>query len=82
VIHGQNDVRVARQDSDDVVAGLKARGAPVDYLLLENEGHTVREWRNQLLVWRKTESFLASCLGGRTGGPDPIETGSTPGAGG
>ncbi|MEX1167530.1 MAG: prolyl oligopeptidase family serine peptidase, partial [Hydrogenophaga sp.] len=70
VIHGANDIRVLRQDSDDVVAGLRQRGAPVQYLLFENEGHSISKWRNRLAMWREVEDFLAGCLGGRSAGFD------------
>ena len=65
VIHGANDVRVMKQDSDDVVAALKTAGRPVDYLLFSDEGHSIRRWQNRVSLYQRTESFLASCLGGR-----------------
>ena len=70
VVHGANDIRVLRQDSDDVVAGLRALGRPVDYLSFPDEGHQVRRWRNRLELWRRVEDTLASCLGGRSAGWD------------
>lgn len=73
VIHGANDVRVLKQDSDDVVSTLKALGRPVDYLVFDNEGHSIRQWRNRLALWRKVEDTLATCLGGRTNGFDLYE---------
>ena len=73
VIQGANDVRVQRQDSDDVVEGLRKLGKPVDYLVFDNEGHSVRRWRNRLAMWRKVEDALATCLGGRSAGWDYYE---------
>jgi dipeptidyl aminopeptidase/acylaminoacyl peptidase len=70
VIQGANDVRVVRQDSDDVVDGLRKLGRPVEYLSFDNEGHSVRRWRNRLEMWRRVEDTLASCLGGRSAGWD------------
>jgi len=70
VIHGANDVRVLRQDSDDVVAELRRLGRPVEYLSFPNEGHSVRRWRNRLEMWRRIEDTLAGCLGGRSAGWD------------
>lgn len=70
VIHGGNDVRVLRQDSDDVVAALKKMGRPVEYLVFADEGHAISKWRNRLEMWRKIEDTLASCLGGRSAGFD------------
>jgi dipeptidyl aminopeptidase/acylaminoacyl peptidase len=70
VVHGANDVRVLRQDSDDVVAALRQRGHPVDYLLFANEGHSISKWRNRLAMWREVEDLFAACLGGRSAGFD------------
>ncbi|MDM0036077.1 prolyl oligopeptidase family serine peptidase [Variovorax sp. J22P271] len=70
VIHGSNDVRVLRQDSDDVVAELKRLGRPVQYMTFADEGHSVRKWRNRLALWREVEDTLATCLGGRSNGFD------------
>ncbi|MBK6007012.1 S9 family peptidase [Ramlibacter ginsenosidimutans] len=70
VIQGANDIRVQRQDSDEVVAGLRQRGRPVEYLLFDNEGHQTRRWRNRLEMWRRVEDTLATCLGGRSAGWD------------
>jgi dipeptidyl aminopeptidase/acylaminoacyl peptidase len=73
VIHGANDIRVLREDSDDVVRELQRLGRPVSYLSFPNEGHSVRRWRNRLEMWRRVEDHLASCLGGRSSGWDYYE---------
>jgi dipeptidyl aminopeptidase/acylaminoacyl peptidase len=73
VIHGANDIRVLREDSDDVVAGLRALGRPVEYLSFPDEGHSVRRWRNRMELWRRVEDHLATCLGGRSAGWDFYE---------
>jgi dipeptidyl aminopeptidase/acylaminoacyl peptidase len=73
VIHGSNDVRVLRQDSDDVVAELRRLGRPVQYMTFPDEGHSVRKWRNRLALWREIEDTLAACLGGRSAGFDYYE---------
>jgi dipeptidyl aminopeptidase/acylaminoacyl peptidase len=48
-------------------------GRPVDYLVFANEGHSIRQWRNRLALWRKVEDTLATCLGGRNNGFDWFE---------
>lgn len=73
VIHGANDIRVLRRDSDEVVAALRQRGHPVEYLLFNNEGHSISRWRNRLAMWRTIEDTLADCLGGRSAGFDAYE---------
>ncbi|MDM0019845.1 S9 family peptidase [Variovorax saccharolyticus] len=70
VVHGSNDVRVLRQDSDEVVAELQRLGRPVRYMSFADEGHSVRKWRNRLALWREVEDTLAGCLGGRSNGFD------------
>ncbi|RYF15174.1 MAG: S9 family peptidase [Comamonadaceae bacterium] len=73
VIHGANDIRVLREDSDEVVAGLRALGRPVEYLSFPDEGHSVRRWRNRMELWRRVEDHLSTCLGGRSAGWDFYE---------
>lgn len=73
VIQGANDIRVLRRDSDEVVASLRQRGHPVEYLLFPDEGHSISKWRNRLAVWRTVEDTLAGCLGGRSAGFDFFE---------
>ncbi|MFI8524059.1 S9 family peptidase [Promicromonospora sukumoe] len=69
LIHGANDVRVARHHSDRVVDALRARGAEVEYLLNETEGHWFINQDSNIELYRTLERFLARHLGGRTG-PD------------
>ncbi len=59
--------------ADDVVAELRRLGRPVEYLLFDNEGHSIRRWRNRLEMWRRIEDTLAGCLGGRSYGFDFYE---------
>jgi dipeptidyl aminopeptidase/acylaminoacyl peptidase len=73
VVHGANDIRVLRRDSDDVVRSLQARGHPVHYLVFPDEGHSISKWRNRLSLWRSVEDLFESCLGGRNAGFDLYE---------
>jgi len=68
VVHGAKYVRVMNQDSEEMVAGLRALGRPVESLTFADEGHSIRRWQNRLLYFRKIEGFLAGCLGGRVEG--------------
>ena len=52
-----------------------AAGKPVEYLVIEGEGHRIRHWKNRLKVYRATEDFLADCLGGRSSGFDYYQLG-------
>jgi len=76
IIQGANDVRVKQDQSDRMVAALRAAGKQVDYLVINGEGHRIRHWKNRLAVYRATEDFLATCLGGRSSGFDYYQLGS------
>lgn len=75
VIQTRNDVRVRQDQSDQLVQALRAQGKPVDYLLLDNAGHMFHSWSwgKMLRAHRAVEDFLATCLGGRSGGMDYFE---------
>jgi dipeptidyl aminopeptidase/acylaminoacyl peptidase len=65
VAQGANDVRVVQAESDNLVAPLRERGVPVEYLLAEDEGHGFENPENQVLLHRAIERHLATHLGGR-----------------
>ena len=58
VIQGDNDPRVPREESDQVVGRLRALGRPVEYLTFEGEGHGFARRENQVLVHQRTMEFL------------------------
>ncbi len=68
VMQGANDPRVKQHESDQIVAALRARGVPVEYVVKEDEGHGFVKPENRMDVFRAIEGFLATHLGGRTGG--------------
>ena len=76
IIQGANDVRVKQEQSDRMVAALRAAGKEVDYLVIKDEGHRIRHWKNRLTEYRAIEDFLAPCLGGRSSGFDYYQLGS------
>jgi len=76
IIQGANDVRVKQGQSDKMVEALRAAGKEVEYEVISGEGHRIRHWKNRLSVYRKTEDFLAQCLGGRSSGFDYYQLGS------
>ncbi len=39
VLQGENDPRVLKVESDEIVAAARKRGTPVEYLVFPNEGH-------------------------------------------
>ncbi|WP_125264241.1 alpha/beta hydrolase family protein [Streptomyces alboflavus] len=67
VVQGANDVRVVQEESDLMVAALRARGVEVEYLVKEDEGHRFQNRENLVDIHRLLERFLARHLGGRPG---------------
>jgi len=65
VIQGANDPRVTKQESDQIVAALRARGVPVDYICKDDEGHGFVKPENRMDAFGAIERFFARHLGGR-----------------
>ncbi len=63
--HGANDVRVRRDESDQLCAALRDNAIPVTYLLFPDEGHGLQRPQNTLYFNAMIEAFLARYLGGR-----------------
>lgn len=62
VVQGDKDARVKKDQSDRMVQGLKARGVPVHYLVLENEGHGFTKTENTLRTYALADRFLDKYL--------------------
>jgi dipeptidyl aminopeptidase/acylaminoacyl peptidase len=64
VLQGKNDPRVLKQESDDIVAAVKARGVPVEYVVFDDEGHgfvnTANEIRGNKAILEFLDKYLAS----------------------
>jgi dipeptidyl aminopeptidase/acylaminoacyl peptidase len=58
VVQGDKDARVKKDQSDHMVEGLRARGVPVHYLVLANEGHGFTRTENTLKAFALTDRFL------------------------
>jgi dipeptidyl aminopeptidase/acylaminoacyl peptidase len=58
VIHGANDPRVPIEEAEQIVAALKKRGLPVQYLRYEDEGHGLSRLKNRLDAYPKMVLFL------------------------
>ena len=65
VVHGANDPRVKRSESDRIVMALRDKGRPVEYLVAPDEGHGFRAPDNRLALAVAMEKFLKTHLGGR-----------------
>ncbi len=62
VIHGANDPRVPVGEAEQVVAALQARGAAVEYLRYEDEGHGITRLANRLDCYPRVAAFLQQHL--------------------
>ncbi|MFA5114178.1 MAG: S9 family peptidase [Candidatus Margulisiibacteriota bacterium] len=62
IAQGAKDPRVNKDESDQMVAALKARGIEVEYLVKENEGHGFRNEENRLEFYGAMERFFAKHL--------------------
>ncbi|MBO8140865.1 MAG: S9 family peptidase [Firmicutes bacterium] len=58
IFQGADDRVVPREQSDAIVAALKARGVPHEYHLYEGEGHGFRRPETVTAFYRAVESFL------------------------
>jgi dipeptidyl aminopeptidase/acylaminoacyl peptidase len=67
VVQGANDVRVVKAEADNIVAGLRARGIPVEYLIADDEGHGFQNPENVMAMFRALERHFSKYLGGRAG---------------
>lgn len=62
VVHGANDPRVPVSEAEQIVASLRSRNVPVEYLLYTDEGHGIAKRKNQLDCYPKVAAFLKKHL--------------------
>jgi dipeptidyl aminopeptidase/acylaminoacyl peptidase len=62
VYAGANDPRVPRPESDQVVRALRGRGVPVEYMVADNEGHSLARRENQIAFYSRCGRFLETQL--------------------
>jgi dipeptidyl aminopeptidase/acylaminoacyl peptidase len=67
VVQGDKDPRVTKDQSDRIVQALRGRKVPVEYLVLENEGHGFSRTESIMRAYQATDAFLDRYLfgGGR-----------------
>ena len=64
VLQGSKDPRVLQVESDEIVAGVRKNGVPVEYLLFEDEGHGFLKKENEIKAYKSILSFLNQYLKG------------------
>jgi dipeptidyl aminopeptidase/acylaminoacyl peptidase len=62
VYAGQNDPRVPREESDQVVFALRKRNVPVEYQVATNEGHSLAHRENRVEFMTRVARFLEDNL--------------------
>lgn len=62
VVQGKNDPRVVEAESEQIVNKLKELNKPVEYILLEDEGHGFSKVSNQIKVFKAKLKFLDKYL--------------------
>ena len=75
VAQGLHDPRVNKNESDQMVKALRARGVDVPYMVKDNEGHGFHNEENRFDFYRAMEQFFGQHLGGRVApGQDVLAT--------
>jgi dipeptidyl aminopeptidase/acylaminoacyl peptidase len=62
IAQGANDPRVKQAEAEQIVAALKSRNKPVEYMLFPDEGHGFAKPENRLKFYAAAEAFLARHL--------------------
>jgi dipeptidyl aminopeptidase/acylaminoacyl peptidase len=62
VLQGANDVRVLQVESDEIVAGVRKNGVPVEYVIFDDEGHGFRKKENEIKGYKQVREFLDKYL--------------------
>jgi dipeptidyl aminopeptidase/acylaminoacyl peptidase len=62
IAQGANDPRVKQAEAEQIVAELRAKGKPVEYMLFPDEGHGFAKPENRLKFYAAAEAFLSKHL--------------------
>jgi dipeptidyl aminopeptidase/acylaminoacyl peptidase len=65
VLQGANDPRVLKVESDEIVAAVKKKGVPVEYIVFDDEGHGFVKKENEVEGYSAALGFLDRYLKGR-----------------
>lgn len=61
IVQGANDPRVVKEESDQIVEALRAKGRDIEYLVFEDEGHGITKRANEKIGYRRMVEFLERC---------------------
>ncbi|BBM85244.1 alpha/beta hydrolase family protein [Candidatus Uabimicrobium amorphum] len=62
VLQGANDPRVLKVESDEIVAAVKKKGVPVEYIVFPDEGHGFAKKQNRIKGFKAIRLFLDKYL--------------------
>ncbi len=62
VIHGANDPRVPISEAEQLVAALRERDVPVEFLVFDDEGHGLVRLKNKMVAYPAVVAFLEKYL--------------------
>jgi dipeptidyl aminopeptidase/acylaminoacyl peptidase len=62
VLQGANDPRVLKVESDEIVAAVKKKGVPVEYIVFDDEGHGFVKKENEIEGYGAALKFLDTYL--------------------
>jgi dipeptidyl aminopeptidase/acylaminoacyl peptidase len=62
VYQGANDPRVPQSEAEQIVAAVRQKGIPVEYILLPDEGHGISKRENRIRVYTAIVDFLDRTL--------------------
>lgn len=68
VLHGANDTNVPVVEAEQIVASLRARNVPVEYVLFPDEGHGFVKERNRIQAAQATVDWFSKYLNSKTPG--------------
>jgi len=61
IIQGANDPRVVKEESDQIVEALRAKGRDIEYIVFDDEGHGITKKANEKIAYRRMVEFLDRC---------------------
>ena len=70
VIQGENDPRVLKVESDELVEAARENGATVEYVVFPDEGHGFQKRKNRITASEAYVSFLDTYLKGEAAGQE------------
>jgi dipeptidyl aminopeptidase/acylaminoacyl peptidase len=62
VAQGERDPRANKAESDQMVEALKKRGVDVQYMVKDNEGHSLSNEENQFEFYEAMDKFFTQHL--------------------